>query len=93
MVVSRNANKALSEWELIDNRLLYARFKSVHGNISMLVCYAPTNNAPDDMKDYFYEKLQEALGRVARHVFCCALMTFTQFWEGLMKGLRNEWGS
>jgi len=52
-LVSRNANKALSEWEPIDERLLYARFKSVHGNISMLVCYAPTNNAPDDMKDDF----------------------------------------
>ncbi|XP_069990626.1 craniofacial development protein 2-like [Penaeus vannamei] len=66
LAVSRNAKKALNEWEPTDERLLHARLKSKHGNINKLVCYAPTNNAPDDMKDDFYGKLQDALGRIAR---------------------------
>lgn len=42
---------------------MYARFKCDHGNISLLVCYAIT----DERKDAFYGKLQEGTGRVARH--------------------------
>ncbi|XP_069984623.1 uncharacterized protein [Penaeus vannamei] len=60
VMVSRNANKALSEWEPIEERLLYARFMSKHGNISILVCYTPTNNAPDDMKDDFTESIRNS---------------------------------
>ena len=72
LLLGSKASKALSEWEPIDERLLYARFKSTHGNMSMIVCYAPTNNATDDKKDEFYAKLQEVAGRVARHdVLAC----------------------
>ena len=47
--------------------------KSNHGNISLLVCYAPTNDAPEERKDSFYEKLQEGIGRIARHdIVVCA---------------------
>ena len=67
LLLSRFASKALCEWEPIDERLLYARFKSNHGNLSVVVCYAPTNDAADDRKDAFYDELQEALDKVANH--------------------------
>lgn len=38
-----------------------------HGNISMFACYAPTNSASDDQKNEFYSKLQDVVGRVAKH--------------------------
>lgn len=55
-----------AEWEPVDERLLYARFKSNHGNISVFVCYAPLNSASDGRKDEFYDRLQGVVGRVAR---------------------------
>ena len=67
LLLGSKANKALCEWDPMDERLLYARFKSTHGNISMIVCYAPTNDAPDERKDEFYVKLQEGISRVAKH--------------------------
>ena len=67
LLLGSKADKALCEWDPIDERLLYARFKSTHGNISMFVCYAPTNDAPDERKDEFYVKLQEGISRVAKH--------------------------
>ena len=67
LLLNRFASKALCEWEPIDERLLYARFKSNHGNLSVVVCYAPINDAADESKDAFYYKLQEALDKVANH--------------------------
>ena len=43
------------------------QFKSSHGNICMLLCYASTNNAPDESKEALYERLPEGMSRVARH--------------------------
>ena len=67
LLLGPSAGNALTEWQPIDERLLYARFKSNHGSISMFVCYSPTNSAPDDRKDHFYERLQDAVDKVARH--------------------------
>ena len=67
LLLGRKASKALTEWEPVDERLLYARFKSNHGNMSVFVCYAPTNNDDDNKKDEFYAKLEEVAERVPRH--------------------------
>lgn len=64
LLMGRSADNALTEWEPIDAWLVYARFIDSHGNTSIFVCYAPTNSAPDDRKDEFYERLQNAVGRV-----------------------------
>ncbi|XP_066960701.1 craniofacial development protein 2-like [Macrobrachium rosenbergii] len=60
----------------MEERLLYARFKSDHGNISLFVCYAPTNDALDERKDAFYGKLQEGIRRVARHDVLICIANF-----------------
>lgn len=67
LLLGCNAEKAPCEWDPMDELLLYARLKSNHSNISLFVCYASTNDAPDERKDSFYGKLQEGTGRVARH--------------------------
>ena len=73
LLLGAKASKALCEWDPIDERLLYARLKSNHGNISMFVCYAPTNDALDERKDDFYEKLEQVISRVAKHdILICA---------------------
>ena len=67
LVLKRNAIKSLVEWEPVSERILTARFQSRHGNISVLVCYAPTNEASDDSKDRFYEDLQNVINRISIH--------------------------
>ncbi|XP_068200777.1 uncharacterized protein [Palaemon carinicauda] len=52
------AEKALTEWRAVNNRLLLAKFKSKQCNISIIMCYAPTNDAPEEMKDEYHEELQ-----------------------------------
>ena len=46
---------------------MYARLQSSHGNMSIMVCYAPTNEADDNRKDNFYAILQEAIDKVPKH--------------------------
>ena len=56
LLLGIKANKTLCECDLIEERLLYAQFKSSHDNISMFVRYALINDAPYERKDSFYEK-------------------------------------
>lgn len=47
LLLGRSASNALTNREFTDEWLLYARYKSNHGNISMFLCYEPTISAPD----------------------------------------------
>lgn len=67
MLLSKQAGQALDEWEPIDERIMYVRFKSSHGNMSIIVSYAPTNEADDNRKDNFYIRLQEVTDKVPKH--------------------------
>lgn len=67
MLLSKQAGQALDEWEPIDERIMYVRFKSSHGNMSIIVSYAPTNEADDNRKDNFYIRLQEVIDKVPKH--------------------------
>ena len=48
---------ALQSWTLISPRLLTARLRHRHGNMSVIVAYAPTETSDDVTKDDFYESL------------------------------------
>ena len=67
LLLNKQAGQALDEWEPVDERIMYARLKSSHGNMSILVCYAPTNEADDNRKDSFYTKLQEVIDKIPKH--------------------------
>ena len=45
--------------------MLVARFKSSTAKISIIMCYAPIENAESHVKDTFYNQLQSTLDRVA----------------------------
>ena len=55
------AYSALKSWFPVSNRLLVAKLQHRFGTLSVVVAYAPTNEASDDDKDDFYASLEQAM--------------------------------
>ena len=67
LLLSRKTEKALLEWKPFGSRLLKARFHSKYTTLSVLVCYAPNEDANAEVKDAFYDQLQTAVESVHAH--------------------------
>ncbi|XP_056017322.1 craniofacial development protein 2-like [Ostrea edulis] len=67
IIMNREASQALIEWSPVDERLIVARFHSKYAKMTLIQCYAPTNDAEDDSKTTFYEKLQSTVSKTPRH--------------------------
>ena len=66
LLLSKHAAKSLIEWEPVSDRIITGRFVSRFQNVSVVMCYAPTNNAEEDDKDSFYAELQSVFDKVPR---------------------------
>ena len=55
------------EWEPINERLIKARFNSKYCKLTIIQCYAPTNDSEHDMKEEWYDQLQAAVSKVPQH--------------------------
>ena len=51
-------NPLWNGWLYITNRIIRARFHSKYCKLTILQCYAPTNETWDEVKDNWYEQLQ-----------------------------------
>ena len=67
IVMTPTAKKSLIEWGPINERLITARFNGRYAKTSIIVCYAPTNDAEVEQKDTFYQKLQKAIDKIPTH--------------------------
>ena len=67
LLVSKKRSKTLLRWKPINERLMYAQFNSKYARLSVLVTYAPTEDAEEEVKDTFYDSLQAALEEVPKH--------------------------
>ena len=67
LLLNRKTEKALLEWKPFVSRLPKARFHSKYTKLSVLVCYAPTEDANAEVKDAFYDQLQTAVESVHAH--------------------------
>ena len=61
------AVRSLVEWKAVSDRIVLARFRSRFVMMTVVVCYAPTNNADEEVKERYYEQLQETISRVNKH--------------------------
>lgn len=64
---SSRMEKILLEWKPLGSRLLKARFNSRYTKLTVIVCYAPTEDTDEVDKDDFYKQLQAATEDVKLH--------------------------
>ena len=60
LVLDRKATFAFKAWYPLSDRVLLAQFRYSVGLLSVVAAYAPTNEAPEDVKDTFYWTLEHA---------------------------------
>jgi len=67
LVLRHPLNDALVTWQPTSSRLLSARLIHRHGHLSVIVAYAPTEDAVDADKDAFYNDLASVIESVPTH--------------------------
>ena len=66
IIMKKGMEKYLMEWKPVNSRIIQARLKGRQTNLSIIQCYAPTNDSNDRDKEAFYEQLQATLENVHR---------------------------
>ena len=64
LILSKDATQSWLEWEPVSERIIRARFNSRWRQVTVIQCYAPTNEASEETKDDFYEELQAVVEQV-----------------------------
>ena len=64
-MLTKQAAKSLIGWNPVSSRIITASFHTKIGKATFIQCYAPTNEADDDAKADFYERLQGVIDGVA----------------------------
>ena len=63
-MLSQNNAKSLLEFRPVNKRLNTARIKGKYGSITVVQCYAPTNDSSEDEKGRFYSSLKTVVEQV-----------------------------
>ena len=67
LAVPIHLKSSIISWKPVNERLLTARLMHQHGKLSIIVAYAPTERAPENTKDQFYDQLQPLLQATPPH--------------------------
>ena len=67
VISSKQKANTLLEWEPISDRIMKALFNSKHCKLTVILCYAPTNESDKEDKEDWYEQLQQAVAKVPQH--------------------------
>ena len=73
LALNKQAYSSLIEWFPISSRILKARFNHHHGKLTVIVSYAPTNLAKDNVKHGFFSAVADTIASVSRHDVTIAL--------------------
>ena len=66
IIISKEKAKTLLEWEPVSERLIRIRLNSKFCKLTILQCYAPTNEAEEEVKEDWYEQLLSLFVPVCR---------------------------
>ena len=61
IMVNKRARNAVLGYNLRNDRMISVRFQGKPFNITVILVYAPTNNAEEAEIEWFYEELQDLL--------------------------------
>ena len=67
LILKKGIKRTLIEWHPVNERMIRARVNGKHANLSIIQCYAPTNEANEEEKEAFYGRLQEEGEKVPIH--------------------------
>ena len=67
LIMNKQSASTLMEWEPINERLIKARFTSKYCKLTIIQCYAPTNDSEDEVKEDEYEQQQAEVVTVPQH--------------------------
>ena len=67
ILIRKEEAMSLESWTPVNDRIIKARFYSKYIKTTVIQVYAPTNEAPEDVKDAFYEQLQAVIEDTPTH--------------------------
>jgi len=67
IVIKNKHSESLVGWELMNEKIIRARFFSRHIKLTVVQCYAPIDEASEEEKEAFYLALQDTEARVPKH--------------------------
>jgi len=67
IIMKKGLDNTLLEWKPVGERLMKVRFNSKYTELTIVACYAPTEQADDEEKDIFYDQLQKLIQEVPAH--------------------------
>ena len=73
IIIQKRHVKSLIDWTPISDRLIKARFQSKHSKLTVIQCYAPTNDKEEEVKQEFYDQLQSIKNSVPKHDICLVI--------------------
>ncbi|KAK2709716.1 hypothetical protein QYM36_013403 [Artemia franciscana] len=76
IMLSKSASRALTKWTPINERILVAWFTGRQAKLTVVACYAPTNEADNTTKDNFYNTLQAVAKDIPSHDLVCFVGDF-----------------
>ncbi|KAJ3609498.1 hypothetical protein NHX12_024019 [Muraenolepis orangiensis] len=94
IMMTKETRKALIACEPISSRLITASFRTNNRRVKahIIQCYAPTNDAVDDVKAKFYDSLNHLLGRVGARDLIILMSDFNAKIGGRNEGYEEIMG-